>query len=108
MQRPSDDFARVRHACGAGVARTGGTEGAAQRYIPVEVKVCADGEFAYMVVLDARVPTRLEGLLPDFLLSTSACSAICSTCIAMLTARAAQATTCARRAAASSRRRRCC
>lgn len=72
VNKPTDDFARVRHACGVGVARTGGTEGATQRHIPVECKVCADSEYAYMVVLDARVPTRLEGLLPDFLLYTSA------------------------------------
>ncbi len=57
---PADAFVRVRHA-----ARDGA-------FAPVEVKACADGAFVYCVLLDARMPARLEGLLPDFLLSTSA------------------------------------
>ena len=75
--QPTDDFARVRHACGAGVARIGDTDGTTttQRHIPVEIKACADETFTYLVILDARVPTRLEGLLPAFLLSTSAFAA---------------------------------
>jgi hypothetical protein len=55
----SDAFVRVRHAA------RGGT------HEPVEVKACGDGTFVYCTLLDARVPARLEGLLPDFLLSTS-------------------------------------
>jgi hypothetical protein len=57
---PADAFVRVRHT-----ARDGA-------FAPVEVKACADDAFVYCVLLDARMPARLEGLLPDFLLSTSA------------------------------------
>jgi signal transduction histidine kinase len=60
--RPTDAFVRVRHDA------RGGTRTA------LEVKACADVDgrgLVYCVLLDARVPARLEGLLPDFLLSTS-------------------------------------
>jgi hypothetical protein len=61
--QPSDAFVRVRH-------RARGSE-----RIALEVKAVADLDgsgLVYCVLLDARVPARLEGLLPDFLLSTSA------------------------------------
>ena len=128
---PTNDFVRVRHACGADVARTGTSDSKAQRYIPVEIKACADVEYAFLVFLDARVPERLESLLPDFLLSTSAsrgaqqpaqhtaprraaaqrAAATLGTSDAEYACCAAplpQATTCARRAAASSPPWRCC
>ena len=111
MNKPTAAFARVRHACGVGVARTGGTEGATQRHIPVECKVCADADYAYMVVLDARVPTRLEGLLPDFLLYTSACLRALRIVVARQSnslTRVEQAMTCGRQHAASSRPQPCC
>jgi hypothetical protein len=52
-------FVRVRHA-----ARDGS-------HAPVEIKACGDGTYLYCTLLDARMPAKLEGLLPDFLLSTS-------------------------------------
>jgi hypothetical protein len=63
--RPCEAFAQVRHACGAAVA-----------WQPVELKACTDGKYMYCVVLDARVPARLESVLPQFLLSTSAREAL--------------------------------
>ncbi len=54
----ADTFVRVRHA-----ARDGSQ--------PVELKACADGTYVYCTLLDARMPARLEKLLPDFLLTTS-------------------------------------
>lgn len=59
--RPSESFACIAHACGAGAG-----------WLPVEIKACTDGTYIYLVVLDARVPARLESVLPAFLLSTSA------------------------------------
>jgi hypothetical protein len=38
----------------------------------VRLKACGDGTYVFCVLLDARMPARLEGLLPNFLLSTSA------------------------------------
>jgi len=59
--RPCESFARLRHASGS-----------AEAWQPVELKACTDGEHVYCVMLDARVPARLESILPQFLLSTSA------------------------------------
>ena len=60
QHRRCESFALVRHASGCG-------------WQPVEIKACTDGELTYCVLLDARVPTRLESALPQFLLSTSEC-----------------------------------
>ena len=57
--RRCESFALVRHACATG-------------WQPVELKACTDGELLYCVLLDARLPARLESSLPQFLLSTSA------------------------------------
>ncbi len=57
--RRCESFAPVRHSCATG-------------WQPVELKACTDGEHMYCVLLDARIPTRLESPLPQFLLSTSA------------------------------------
>jgi len=67
--RPCESFAQVCHACGGTV-----------EWQPVELKACTDGEYTYCVLLDARVPARLESVLPQFLLSTSApcCAAAAS------------------------------
>jgi hypothetical protein len=43
-----------------------------ESHMPVEIKACGDGTYVFCVLLDARMPARLEGLLPNFLLSTSA------------------------------------
>ena len=62
-QRPSEAYVRVRHACRAMTAH---------EFMPVEFKACSDGQWHYCVTLDAHMPARLEGMLPDYLLSTSA------------------------------------
>ena len=59
--RPCETFAQLHHACGHAVA-----------WQLVELKACTDGEYMYCVLLDARVPARLESVLPQFLLSTCA------------------------------------
>jgi signal transduction histidine kinase len=77
---PSEAYIRVRHSDGKpeGGAAEGGAgaeeeETEAQAvFTPVEMKACGDCTYVYVVMLDARMPARLEGLLPDFLLSTSA------------------------------------
>ncbi len=84
---PTDEFVRVRHACGAmddAIPPSGGKNTMAdnsralkadnkkESHMPVEIKACGDGTYAFCVLLDARMPARLEGLLPNFLLSTSA------------------------------------
>ena len=62
-QRPSEAYVRVRHACRGMTAH---------EFLPVEFKACSDGQWLYCVALDAHMPARLEGMLPDYLLSTSA------------------------------------
>jgi hypothetical protein len=62
-QRPLEAYVRVRHACRAMTAH---------EFMPVEFKACSDGQWLYCVALDAHMPARLEGMLPDYLLSTSA------------------------------------
>ena len=64
-QRPSEAYVRVRHACRGMTAH---------EFLPVEFKACSDGPWLYCVALDAHMPARLEGMLPDYLLSTSAFS----------------------------------
>ena len=59
--RCCESFVQLRHACGDAVD-----------WQPVELKACTDGEYMYCVLLDARMPARLESVLPHFLLSTSA------------------------------------
>jgi hypothetical protein len=55
LGQPAETFARVSHLCG---------EGAFMQ--PVEVKACTDGgELIYCVYLDARIPARLESVLPE-------------------------------------------
>ena len=62
-QRPSEAYVRVRHACRGMTAH---------EFMPVEFKACSDSQWLYCVALDAHMPARLEGMLPDYLLSTSA------------------------------------
>ena len=53
--QPSENFVRITHASGEGA-----------RMQPVELKACTDGgEYFYCVFLDARVPARLESVLPQ-------------------------------------------
>jgi hypothetical protein len=55
LGQPAETFARVSHVCG---------EGACMQ--PVEVKACTDGgELIFCVYLDARMPARLESVLPE-------------------------------------------
>ena len=53
--QPSETFVRITHVSGEGA-----------RMLPVELKACTDGgEYVYCVFLDARVPARLESVLPQ-------------------------------------------
>ena len=61
--QPCKAYVRVRHACRAMTPH---------EFLPLELKACSDNQLVYCVALDAHMPARLEGLLPDFLLSTSA------------------------------------
>ena len=42
-----------------------------QPYLPVDVKVCYDGQFLYCVMLDATEDARLEENLRNYLMTTS-------------------------------------
>ena len=53
------------HACGDGAGLLAG-------WIPLEVKVCAAESLFFLVMQDARIPTRLESRLSNLLLYTSA------------------------------------
>ena len=54
------------HACGDGA-------GLLASWLPLEVKVCAAESLTFLVMQDARIPSRLESRLSNLLLYTSAC-----------------------------------
>ncbi len=67
LRRPAETFARVSHACGQGALTQ-----------PVEVKACTDGgELIFCVFLDARMPARLESVLPQVRPATANAAACC-------------------------------
>ena len=53
------------HACGDGAGLLAG-------WLPLEVKACASESLTFLVMQDARIPTRLESRLSKLLLYTSA------------------------------------
>jgi hypothetical protein len=67
LGQPAETFARVSHACGEGAPM-----------LPVEVKACTDGgELIFCVFLDARMPARLESVLPEVRRRGCCCCCAC-------------------------------